>query len=477
MSDLYTNGISGVTGDYLLPPLPLATAAALAKGEQSDPRITTWLHGLWQQLHTPSLGLPMDVDPDDVGQAGWAIVFHSDEAASVRSALDPLIEHRRRLVPPDRTKVLEFRPGESWRKWLARHRVVAGSVEPWKIPYYLLLVGDPERIPYNVQSLLDIEYAVGRIAFDSADDYRRYAEAAVAYETATAPPHDQSVVFVGTRHDFDPATQLSADHLVRPLADGQAEEDGERPYPPVTDRWGFSTRKLWGDDATKANLLQALHSGPGGKPPALLFSATHGVGWPKGHQHQLTRQGALVCQDWPGIGGIDAPHYVAASDIQDNAVLRGLVLFCFACYGAGTPRRDSFLHAPGQPPPDIAERAFVSALPKRLLSHPNGPALALIGHVDRAWGYSIDPGGAGAQLLPFRNAVDRILSGVPVGSATKDFSERYAALSAELSGMLEEMSFQAEFSDSELAARWVQRNDAQNYTIVGDPAVRLRPGR
>ena len=28
--------------------------------------------------------------------------------------------------------------------------------------------------------------------------------------------------------------------------------------------------------------------------------------------------------------------------------------------------------------------------------------------------------------------------------------------------------------DAEMAALWVERNDAQNYVLLGDPAVRLR---
>ena len=28
--------------------------------------------------------------------------------------------------------------------------------------------------------------------------------------------------------------------------------------------------------------------------------------------------------------------------------------------------------------------------------------------------------------------------------------------------------------DAEMAAIWVERNDAQNYVLLGDPAVRLR---
>jgi len=80
----------------------------------------------------------------------------------------------------------------------------------------------------------------------------------------------------------------------------------------------------------------------------------------------------------------------------------------------------------------------------------------------------------GPQLLPYQNTIGRILIGQPVGHALKDFNERYAALSASLSGILEEISFGAHVSDDELAAAWIERNDAQNYIIVGDPAARLR---
>ena len=56
----------------------------------------------------------------------------------------------------------------------------------------------------------------------------------------------------------------------------------------------------------------------------------------------------------------------------------------------------------------------------------------------------------------------------------KDFSERYAALSTNLSGLLEEIGFGAQVTDDELSRTWTERNDAQNYAVVGDPGVRLR---
>jgi hypothetical protein len=122
----------------------------------------------------------------------------------------------------------------------------------------------------------------------------------------------------------------------------------------------------------------------------------------------------------------------------------------------------------------VASSPFVAALPQRLLSHPNGSALAVVGHVERAWGYSIRPTGAGTQVGPFRDFLGRVMAGEPVGHATKNFSERYAVLSSELLSMLDETSPGPKPAPQEVAATWVERNDAQNYVLLGDPAVRLR---
>ena len=148
--------------------------------------------------------------------------------------------------------------------------------------------------------------------------------------------------------------------------------------------------------------------------------------------------------------------------------------FLFACYGAGTPAHDTFLTERGRGPVPIAEQSFVAALPQRLLSHPAGGALAVLGHVERAWGYSIRPPGVGAQIQPFRNLIGRILSGEPVGHATKDLSDKYATLSSELLAKLDETQPDRRPSDMELAWLWIERNDAQNYIVLGDPAVRSR---
>lgn len=470
---LIFNGIDATTGQYLVPPMPLGQAAALVKGggAEEPPAVTSWLRRIWKTISQPHLGLPMDVEPTSVEQSGWAVVFHRDTPPEVRQALEPLLARRREQVGP-LFKTLEYRTGEQRGPWLARHGVGAGSVEPTKVPFYLLLVGSPEEIPYPFCHELDVEYSVGWLHFDTPDEYARYAESVVRYETAAAVSQAKEVAFFAARHDFDAATQLSADRLVNPLADGT--QSGGTASPGVAERRGYRTRKIWGDAATKSALTQLLVSDA--PPPAFLFTATHGMGFPLGDPRQSAGQGALLCQDWPGFGSMSPDHYFAASDLPAEARVHGLMAFVFACYGGGTPAQDRFLHKPGAPPPRIAERPFLSALPKALLAHPGGGALAVIAHVERAWGYSIISPNAGPQLLPFQNTIGRILVGQPVGYALKDFNERYAALSTSLSSQLEQVSFGAQVPDFELAAAWVERNDAEGYVVIGDPAVRLRPG-
>ncbi len=472
---IYMNGIDGVTGQYLLPPMKLAEVAALAGGEKPEKNLLSWLSGVWHKISTPHLGLPLGVDPADVTKAGWGIVFLKDEDPAVIAALQPLIEHRRKQAGNDTmVKVLEYRAGQEWQEWLDGYGVAPGSVQPTKVPYYLLLVGDPARMPLAFGQLLDVEYGVGRLHFDSAAEYTAYAASVIDYETSAALPNRKEAVFFGTRHPFDAATQMSADHLVSPLADGIPAAGNEPAQPGVAEQWGYPMRKLIGPQATKAGLLDIIRSAKGSKPAAFLFSASHGMGFPRGHPDQHSSQGALLCQDWNGFGNINASQYFTAADVPDDANVHGMVIFHFACYGGGTPDRDLFIHEPGQKPPAIADAPFLAALPKKWLTHPAGGALACIGHVERAWGTSIISGMSGPQIQTFQNAIGRILIGQPLGYALKDFNERYAALSTGISSTLEKAGWGDKIDQDALATNWIERNDAEGYVLIGDPAVRLR---
>jgi hypothetical protein len=466
---VYANGIDAITGKYLLEPLDVDEFAA-AIVERTSTTSDDYVQRL-QAAQEASFGADWELNLLDLSEAGWGVVFATDEQEAVKSALSPLLSHRAAQVGEDtRFHILDHRPGETFAAWLARYGPAPGTVDPTLVPYYLLLVGSPERIPFEFQYLLDVEYAVGRIHFDDVRAYASYAESLVDYEKATTPPHEQSAVFFGSRHLGDRATMLSADELITPLGCGV---DGR---PPEAIKRGYRSKTIVGDDgaekATRAKLLNLLDGRDNeiGRP-ALVFTATHGLGLPADHPQQRTVNGSLLCQDWRG-GPPTPAHGVSAADVADARV-HGLIGFFFACYSAGTPLMDEFPGRGGGARAQISSSPFVAALPQALLGHPRGGALATIGHVERAWGCSIASAGR-RQLQPYTNALGQILAGRPVGIATRDFSDRYAVLSASLANLIRDISFGAAVPSSTVVNAWLERTDAQDFVVLGDPVARLR---
>lgn len=66
---------------------------------------------------------------------------------------------------------------------------------------------------------------------------------------------------------------------------------------------------------------------------------------------------------------------------------------------------------------------MMSRLPQALLGRENG-ALAVMGHIDRAWSCSYSIDGQPPQDQSFRDVLTKIMSGYRLGSATDQFNLR-----------------------------------------------------
>lgn len=463
MSDMmFFNGVDAVSGEYILPSMTPEKFAALIQGQAQDENLEElkWWN---ERSKTTKFGVKEGVDPKDLSKAGWGVIFAYDVDPAVREALSPLLDWRKAQAGQYYREYIGdlAYTNESKSDFLADRGAGPGPADPDNVPYYLLIVGNPEKIPYIFQTQLDIQYAVGRIDFDTPQEYADYARSVVeAEKTKLALPRKFSLY--GTANPNDQATQMSSRELVLPISQGMS-----------TDQPTWEIQTFIKDAAKKAQLNKLLG---GSDTPALLFTASHGLRFPNKHPLQLAQQGALICQEWPGEQpgqALSQDFYYAADDLSKDANLWGLIAFCFACYGAGTPLMDEFAAQAFKDPSPIAPKPFVAGLPKRMLAHPRGGALAVIGHVERAWSYSFAWGKAGRQLTVFTSTLKRLLEGHPIGSAFDYFNIRYAELSSDLSVMLEKAQFGKKPNPYELSGMWTANNDARNFIILGDPACRL----
>lgn len=521
---LYPNGVSP-EGKPLLQ-IDAAEAARMAQSKAgAEPKERQNLYRAKVRAATEAtFGTVADVNQSKVSEARWAVVINATEDAALIKAIWPLIEHRTRqmgLTPPKddfrdgetagewfnrhsnngaqtlrrehwgaAPPVLIYRPDERPGTWLARHGVSHGPVDPRRgVPFYLLLLGRPgplsdgdqAHIPLTFQYELDIFWGVGRICFTDEvgqhrlADYTTYAERLVGIEQRAAAEAAarlrKEIVYFGTRHAMDMATMRSADELVQPLMNWSSDPDN------IPKRNGFTPQLFLAEQATRANFERLLRGGDDGRPPAVLFSACHGLGLPLDDARLVAHQGSLVLQDWSGVGNVAREHWFAGEDLaglSGGPQLEGSFAFLFACYGAGCPDYDEFVFEEGRERPRIAPFPLIARLPQQLLL---SGALGVLGHVERAWTYSFSgTDGARAQSQGFEDVLGRLLQGRPAGDATDQFNMIQGQRAMTLTAELEDIKFGKQVDPLDLALLWMARNDARNYALLGDPAARLPYG-
>jgi hypothetical protein len=463
-------GLDYPSGEPLYHPIDELELARLL--ETSLPRFAGQLSGLARANTLATLVRGeverVALDPGNPRTAGWTFLLNAKDPnkEQVIEAIRPLAQWRG-MTDPQKPFFFNDEPSDVWFDWL---RANLDSPDLERVPQYLLILGGPDRIPFQFQALLSTILSVGRLAFDDVADVQTYVDKILRLEQVKEPVVARKAIFFGTDGGFGDPTYYSRSHMVEPLAT----------Y--VTSDLKIPTKTMVGVDATKERLATSL----AGERPSLIYTASHGAGSPTQPLAVQRRINGAICCQQPNPKPKDDSWLFAAADVPTTTpFLEGAIFFQFACFGYGTPARSGFAHWVPNIPATNAESDFMSALPARLLAHPRGP-IAYVGHVDTAWLHGFDDPKNPGQLTkrwndrmsPFRKAVTRLLATDPVGLAMKDMGLRYGFLNSSLATYVDHLNQGTvkltPQSQSRLATDFVTRNDAQNYLILGDPAARVR---
>lgn len=400
-------------------------------------------------------------DPAIPAVGRWAAVVLKPDLKAARRALRPLLEARQKVswsgngTEPGLLVIERPDTDVNAERWVKRLRETAGKT----MPHNLLLVGGPDRIPFEIQRGLDEVFVTGRLdagAADGAMDWAAcaaYAEKIRRYEAGEVKVGRNALLY---SFATDPATGAAHASLSTPLWEYLLKPAADKgwnavPDPPV---------RLFAEAATAAALKAAL----AGTAPAVVFTASHGVEDPL----EAANWGALTDATCVGAAG----STLSANSIpRDAPFAEGSVFFTFACHSAGVPATSLYSPLAGGSAPSIKRAPLTAPLPRALLAHPRGP-IGFIGHVDRVTNECFADSVFGEGLQPFVEFFDWSLGGVgTLGQALGGFRKRGLQTLTRLLKPLRNP--EKTMTDSELIKCWKTYNDYLGFILLGDPALRL----
>jgi hypothetical protein len=416
-------------------------------------------------------------DPNDLTQTGWGIIFASDADPAIQAQLQPLIDLRKSNVQDDNLfkifsgssgplrGVLPGETAESWAQQLGPSGVsLDNQVDPSNgLPYYLLIVGSPEKISFTFQADLKSQWVVGRLYFDDLEDYGRYAQAVVQYEDESYQPvQTRSSALWVTRNPGDLATALLSGTISNTLLP---------PGVPLGQKNRFLVNPFVNEKATKPQLIEILRGNVPVGPPAVIFTGCHGCDYSGADADTQRRlQGSFLTQEWVPKTPGNAGNQFTADDVPADAQLLGTVGFLFACYSGACPALDSYRFNPDGSPIKVAPQPMISRIPQALLSR---GMLAAIAHIDLAFPYAFQDVNGTPQVQAIRSPLEQIMDGSRIGYAADSLTALWNTRSSRL-GVRQGVNATPPSTPKEIATLTIARDDAGNYIVLGDPATQLR---
>jgi hypothetical protein len=443
--------------------------------------------------------------PDALPDQRWGLVVpRGDAGKRLLELVDPLKKKRAEDQGAE-VVVYEVDPDmgpEEANAWIDRdYRDRVDRCED-DLPRYLLLLGGPDAVSWDLQQMLGSKAFVGRLAFTGEQGeidgagYDAYVDKVLCAERASPAatgPGARAIFY--TAQDGSNAVAQGREHLMVPsvAATRDLARKGKIDAAEVVEIGCGDAHPSLDDLLDQADALLAQ---AGRAEPGVLFSITHGLGAPtqgwRSPAEQRALQGAMKISS--------SNDRISAADIQGRRFLPGGLWLMFACFGAGTPARSAYapwlerLTAQGlfcaptgsvlAALPRRGEKPFVAALPQKALASPDGP-LGVIGHVDLAWTWSfladvVAAGGRGARGRHerFVGILRAALRGQRFGVAHGALAHFFGEINQDLATLYDESApLRGRADDPARLARradlWMQRQDLAGHVLLGDPAARL----
>lgn len=402
---------------------------------------------------------------NEPSRCGWEVIVHPLDWEWMRTGLGEDL----RALAAIRTGRSGFRPllfdcpgcdPVDWWAWIHRNlELPAGpGQEP---PFYALILGSPQRIPFGFQMALHAGAAVGRVHYDTPEEYRAYFRKLLARKRRIrgldifAPCHDE-------------ATEIATARFARPLAEWAGRKH-------------LACRTLIDTRGPRKRATRAGFEALGLTAERILFATGHGLFEPRPGRADLI--GALCCpREEEAI--LDPARDLISPDLIGSApCYPGSIIVMQSCYGFGMPSESGLDRRWGLLPGRKREDR-ISSLPRKWLAHPGGP-IAFIGHLDIALvfkGEALNRDGFD-PLVPFTWLIEAIcLRGHTVGYAMSGLRRAVANLS-NLSWMLMEKHERGKRGLRGRLASWVasrrgalaekliRKRDAGSLLLFGDPAA------
>jgi hypothetical protein len=423
----------------------------------------------------------------------WAIIAPRGPAGDRLLRLIAPLRRRREEEQKAQAHVYRVEPGMGFgasNAWIGQdYWDEVGRIED-DLARYVLVLGGPELVSWELQQMLGSEAFVGRLAFPDDRGYEAYVEKALRWEVEEAAQGVRSLFY--TVQDGTPATVAGHEHVVAPSVRLARERAANGWFP------ASEIVEIGGSEPVPDNKIaegaQAMLREAEQSPAGLLFALGHGAGTPRqgwsSPEEQRAHQGALVI----GRSG----GRIAAPDLAERTFLPGGLCFLLSCFSAGTPAQSAYhpwldrLHRLGSTGPAdrvlaslprTGEPPFAAALPQAALSNPRGP-LGVIGHVDLAWTWGFldterasDRPATNRRAERFQGLLRSLVEGHRFGVAHQELARFFGSISTELATMYGEDATPGHEDDearqTRRASLWMQRQDLCGYVLLGDPAARL----